>query len=67
MFSIGVNDMYVETFPYNFESVLRELMVIAEFNKKNVIMHSYLRFFSENYYAYHCQQDGSNNCFYPFF
>lgn len=50
MFSIGVNDMYVETFPYNFESVLRELMVIAEFNKKNVIMHSYLRFFSENYY-----------------
>lgn len=50
MFSIGVNDMYIETIPYSFESVLRELMVIAEFNKKNVIMHSYLRFFSENYY-----------------
>ena len=50
LFSIGVNDMFVETMPYNFESVLRELMVIAEFNKKNVIMHSYLRFFSENYY-----------------
>lgn len=50
LFSIGVNDMYVETMPYYFESVLRELMVIAEFNKKNVIMHSYLRFFSENYY-----------------
>ena len=50
MFSIGVNDMYVETYPFSFESVLRELMVIAEFNKKNVIMHSYLRFFSENYY-----------------
>ena len=50
LFSIGVNDMFVETMPYYFESVLRELMVIAEFNKKNVIMHSYLRFFSENYY-----------------
>ncbi len=50
MFSIGVNDMFIETMPYYFESVLRELMVIAEFNKKNVIMHSYLRFFSENYY-----------------
>lgn len=50
LFSIGVNDMFVETMPYNFESVLRELMVIAEYNQKNVIMHSYLRFFSENYY-----------------
>ena len=50
LFSIGVNDMYVDTMPYNFESVLRELMVIAQFNRKNVIMHSYLRFFSENYY-----------------
>lgn len=50
LFSIGVNDMFVGTMPYMFESVLRELLKIAEFNGKRVIMHSYLMFFSDNYY-----------------
>lgn len=50
LFSIGVNDMFVGTVPYMFESVLRELLKIAEFNGKRVIMHSYLMFFSDNYY-----------------
>lgn len=50
LFSIGVNDMFAGTMPYMFESVLRELLKIAAFNGKRVIMHSYLMFFSDNYY-----------------
>ena len=49
LISIGVNDQYMETPPYRFEYVMRSLLNIAVMNKKNVYLHSYLKYFSNTY------------------
>ena len=50
LISIGVNDLFYETPPYIFESVLRKILNVAVFNQKKVYMHSYLKYFSDLYY-----------------
>ena len=49
LISIGVNDQYMQTPPYRFESVLRSLLNISVFNQKTVFFHSYLKYFSDSY------------------
>lgn len=49
LISIGVNDQFNETPPYQFEFVLRNLLNIALYNDKTVFLHSYLKYFSTIY------------------
>lgn len=51
LISIGVNDQFMETPLYRFESVLRSLLNISIYNNKNVYFHSYLKYFSNTYIA----------------
>lgn len=46
LISIGVNDQFFETPPYMFESKLRFILNLALSKDKNVIFHSYLKYFS---------------------
>lgn len=49
LISIGVNDQFAETPPYQFEYILRSLMNITIANNKIVFLHSYLKYFSDMY------------------
>ena len=49
LISIGVNDQFYQTPPYRFEYVMRTLLNISLFNRKTVFLHSYLRYFSNDY------------------